>query len=466
MTRGHPLLFHFLAALWAKVWGPSNVALHAFALTVSTLALAATYLVGSRIGSPMVGTAAMLMLALDESFLAQSGILLPEVLLGLFILLTIHQYIRRNVVGYILFGTCALLTKESALVAIMAILAWHSVLLLPKAQRQHPGTWKWLGIVLVPVGAAGLFFVVQYIQLGWVFYPDHLGMMSFDPKDVHYKFKLAFNLLFEHQGMEWTTYAFGLAAPLLWRGWKPWTGMLVALLYVSAVKVLVGRWAMPPFPTLLVTLLCFAVIFRLQFMRLYAEDERKGAFASVGLILVLGFLLFSALNFFADRYLVPLLPVIAIGVCIVIHGTAERYTKWAFPVVMSVLLTLRFLVIGHDDRIGDTRLAYTDLIGVHQAMVAHLEQADLFDAPIQASFTEEVYLTDPDAGYLSGDVFHKVNVDDRTQDVYVLFTSVSTGEELDAGNAADYELVQRFTVDKAWGEIRKKSVVASPSIAE
>lgn len=464
LTRGHPLLFHFLATLWTKVWGPSNLAMHAFALVVSVLTLGSTYLVGLRIASPIVGAAAMLMLALDEAFLAQSGILLPEVLLGLFVLLTVHQFIQRNTFGYFLFATCALLTKESALVAIMALLVWQCSLLFFKAHRlAQTGAWKWIGITLVPVAIAGLFFVVQYVQLGWVFYPDHLGMMSFDPKDVHYKFKMAFNLLFEYQGMEWTTYAFGLAAPLLWRGWKPWLGVIVVLLYVSATKVLVGRWAMPPLPTLIVTLSCFAVIFRLQFMRLYELAPKKGAFASIGLILVLGFLLFSALNFFADRYLVPLLPIIAIGICTVIHETAFRFSKWAFPAVLLLLCTLRFLAIGQDDRIGDTRLAYTDLIAVHKAMIGHLEQAGLRDAPVQASFTEAVYLSDPDAAYLTGAPFSKVNADDPSLDAYALFTSVNTEEELQAGKAAGFQLLERFSVGKAWGEIHHRpSAVRGP----
>jgi hypothetical protein len=459
LTRGHPLLFHALASLWAMVAGTSNLSLHLFALLVSTLTLFATYRVGSRLASPLVGAASTVMLALDEAFLAQSGILLPEVLLGLFVLLAIHHAIARNIIGYLVFASCALLTKESALVMVMALLTWQVVLLIMGQGGRD--TARWMGITVVPLLLAGLFFVVQYVQLGWVFYPEHLGMMSFDPKDVHYKFKLAFNLLFDHQGMEWTTYAFGMVAPLLWRGWKRWMGVLVALLYVAAVKVLTGRWPMPPLPTIIVTLLCFGVIFGLQFIRLHELRPREGTFAAIGIVLVLGFLLFSALNFFADRYLVPLLPVIAIGMCIVIHATAVGYSTWAFPGTMLVLLTIRGLAIGGDDKVGDTRLAYIDLIHVHQQLIGHLEEDGAEDAPVRTSFTETVYLTDTAAGYLSGPAFTRVGVDDPGLDSYALLTCVNTDDERADVARAGYVLLTRYTSGRAWGEVHFRKALAT-----
>jgi hypothetical protein len=454
LTRGHPLLFHFLTTIWMKVWGTSNAVLHSFALSVSVLTLSAVHVVGNRIASPIVGAAATLMVAVNEAFLAQSGILLPEVLLALFILLAVWMFIERRTAGHIIFGTCALMTKESALVMILALLAWQVALLFSKEHRV-PGSsaWKWLAITCVPVLLASSFFVYQYKVLGWVFYPEHLGMMSFDPKAVHYQFKLAFAIVFDQQGMAPTTYAFGLMVPLLWRLWKPSIAFALVILYVAAVKVLDGRWAMPPLPTLVFTVFCFAAIFFIQFMKLYALDRRKGEFAGIGLIFLLGFLLFSALNFFADRYLICLLPFIAIGMAIMINGALSRFTPWAFPLLIITLCMVRVWHIGKDDLVGDTRLSYKDLINVHSEMIHHMEDKALHDAPILASFTEVVYMTDPDAGYLSGPIFRNIRTTEHAAGTYILYTSVSPRAEYEARERSEDVSVERFTSGKVWGEI-------------
>jgi len=454
LTRGHPLLFHFLTTSWMKIWGTSNTVLHSFALTVSVLTLIAVHVVGSRIASPLVGAGATLMVAVNEAFLAQSGILLPEVLLALFTLLAVWMFIERRTAGYMIFGTCALLTKESALVMVLALITWQVVLLFTKKHcALHNVPWRWMAVTCVPVFLASLFFAYQYKALGWFFYPEHLGMMSFDPKTVHYQFKLAFAILFDHQGMELTTYAFGLVVPLIWRAWRTLTGISLVILYVAAIKVLVGRWAMPPLPTLIFTLSCFILIFFLQFMKLHALDRKKGEFTGIGLIFLVGFLLFSALNFFADRYLISLLPFIAIGIAIMVHGAVSRFTPSAFPILIFTLCAIRLWHIGRDDLVGDTRLSYKNLIEVHAEMIRYLENKGLHNAPVLASFTEVVYLTDPDAGYLSGPVFRNLRTSNPEAGTYILYTSVSPGAEYEARERSEDVSVVRFTSGKVWGEI-------------
>ena len=43
LSRGHPLLFHALAATWMKIFGTSHVSLHSFALLISILFLIFIY---------------------------------------------------------------------------------------------------------------------------------------------------------------------------------------------------------------------------------------------------------------------------------------------------------------------------------------------------------------------------------------------------------------------------------------
>src|ERR1700733_5833249 len=49
LSRGHPLFFHALGALWIDVFGGSNKSMHSFALVISLLFLISIYEAGYRI---------------------------------------------------------------------------------------------------------------------------------------------------------------------------------------------------------------------------------------------------------------------------------------------------------------------------------------------------------------------------------------------------------------------------------
>src|SRR5580704_9697985 len=43
LSRGHPLFFHAIAALWMNIFGASHVSMHSFALLISLLLLVTLY---------------------------------------------------------------------------------------------------------------------------------------------------------------------------------------------------------------------------------------------------------------------------------------------------------------------------------------------------------------------------------------------------------------------------------------
>lgn len=461
LSRGHPLLFHVLASTWSLPWGESNTSLHAFALFVSVSLLALVYMVGSKFGSPQIGLAAILLLGCNEIFIAQSAILLPEVLLGLFMLLAVRTFVSKHIVGYIVTSTCALFVKESALVMILALLCWQAVsILADKSVDQLKHHLKWVVITLFPIVPAFLFLLYQRTEYGWFLYPTHLELVSLNIKDVHYLFKFGYRELFEQQGMEIATLAFGLIAPLAWKGWnKRYTGVLVVLLYVTAIKVLDGKWTLPPLQTLIVTLACFSMIMFLQFIPLWKKEGARGEFASISLILVLGFLLFSALNFFSDRYLVGLIPFIALSMSTVFYSAFAPRHWVVFPSAILVITTVLFWQIGKDDRVGDTRISYQNDISAHLEVVREIENLNLHEAIIYSSFVDIAYLTDLNAGYLQeGRVFRHVSnsLTDTTQ-----YAIVSRGDPSDIREhllSLGFVLRRRFQSGPAWCELYERQL--------
>lgn len=460
LSRGHPLLFHFMAALWASFFGASNTSLHAFSLVLATTLLCLVYWIGSKLGSPQIGLAALLLVGLNEVFLAQSSILLPEVALGLFLLLAVWSFISKNVVGYVVAATCALFVKESAIVLVLALFFWQTLSILINRPAGTPNSeWRWVAILSTPLAPAFLFLLYQRLRYGWFFYPLHMDLISWDIRDIHYLFKFGYRILFEQQGMEWATMAFGLLAPLLWKGWRNrYMGIIVAVLYVAAIKVLDGKWTLAPLPTLIVTMACFGAILILQFIPLCQKEGARGAFPAIALILVLGFLMFSALNFFSDRYLTGLIPIVAIGMSAVLYSSLASWHRALFPIVMIVIAGNLFWHIGRDGRVGDTRISYADDIRVHQQAIVACEEMNLQGTWIYGSFMDITYMTDTNAGYLTEGVpFEHVISSISPAVQYALMNQGTPREQQDDLISLGFVKVEEFRSGPAWCALYKRN---------
>ncbi len=453
LSRGHPLLFHFMAATWSSIFGASNVSLHAFSLLLSTILLFLVYRVGVKLGSHQIGIAAALLVGLNEIFLAQSGILLPEVALGLFLLLAVSAFISKNMLGYLIAATCALFVKESAIVLVLALACWQVISTF--ANKPFDGlrcTALWLTVILLPLLPAFIFLLYQRITYGWFFFPVHLGLISFDIRDIHYLFKFGYRELFEQQGMEWATLAFGLIAPLAWKGWKTaYMGLLVVIIYVAAIKVLDGKWELSPLPTLIVTMISFGAILLLQFFPLRRREGLRGEFVAITLILVLGFLLFSSLNFFSDRYLTGMIPFVALGMSAVLYSALSPWHRALFPALMIMIAGNLFWHIGKDGQVGDTRLSYANDIRVHQQMIAECESLKLYDARFYGSFMDITYMTDPDAGYLTGGTgFRNISNFMNSEIQYALISQDIPSEIQAQLSSLGFSLVKQYRSGPAW----------------
>lgn len=403
LSRGHPVLFHAMAAGWMTVLGTSRTSLHAFALTISLVVLVLTYSLAARTGDKLFAVSAVLLVMLNETFLAQSAILLPEMTMTLFLLAGIWAYLESRSLLYVIAMWSALMTKESALILVITLFLWQlHRLSLPQGGEARRKELRWTFIILVPLALSMVFFFVQWTQRGWFFYPEHLGMITWGYTDIVYKAKLIYQQVFEQQGSLIMTYAACIAAPLLWNFLPLWRRALAILLCVAAIKLLWGRWPAPFLPTLAAVLLCFAGLYPTLLRPLAERKGRTGELIGIIMLFTIGYWSFSALNFFSDRYLLCLVPFLAIGLCSAIALATEDRPKWIFAAVMLVVAVGRLLTIGTDAKIGDTRLNYADAIHVQTELVAYCESHALQREQFHGNFMDRHYMTDTTLGYLSG----------------------------------------------------------------
>jgi|688.fasta_scaffold75217_2 4-amino-4-deoxy-L-arabinose transferase-like glycosyltransferase len=403
LSRGHPVLFHAMAAAWMTMLGTSRTSLHAFALAISLIVLLLTYSLAARNSSKVLGISAVLLVLLNETFLAQSTILLPEMTMTLFLLVGLWAYLERRTMVFVIALWAALMTKESALILVIALFLWQLHRTgVPQTSEARRKELQWTFILLVPLGLSTVYFFVQWLQRGWFFYPEHLGMITWGSTDIVYKAKLIYQQVFEQQGSLIMTYAACIAAPLLWNFLPLWRRALAILLCVAAIKILWGRWPAPFLPALAAVLLCFAGLYPTLLRPLAERKGRTGELIGIIMLFTIGYWSFSALNFFSDRYLLCLVPFLAIGLCSAIALATEDRPKWIFAAVMLVVAVGRLLTIGTDPKIGDTRLNYADAIHVQTELVAYCESHALQREQFHGNFMDRHYMTDTTLGYLSG----------------------------------------------------------------
>ena len=123
LSRGHPLLYHFLAATWVKLLGESNLVLHAFAIALSILTLLAVFsLVESVLKNRWVAVSTVLLVMSQPMFITQSFMVYPEMLLTLTLILALIFYYHEKVRLFQLCLVGLFLTKESGLVYVLAFI--------------------------------------------------------------------------------------------------------------------------------------------------------------------------------------------------------------------------------------------------------------------------------------------------------------------------------------------------------
>jgi hypothetical protein len=167
-----------LSATWLKLFGYSVFNAHLFALSVSVIFLLVFYFFGKSFFGEKVALASLAILSVQAVFLAQSAMLLPDILLSLLSILVIWTYLEKRTVLFNLFAILLLLTKETGVVVLFTI----SIFDINEGYRNKL-TFKQLiihsiGLFTIPICVVVAFFLLQKHIFGWFLFPDHLSMMA------------------------------------------------------------------------------------------------------------------------------------------------------------------------------------------------------------------------------------------------------------------------------------------------
>lgn len=360
LSRGHPLLCAVFFAFGYKLFGPQVWGGHLTALLLSCALLYLLYRFTRDFFDHKTALLASALLAVQPVFLAQSSMVLPEVMLAFFCTASLYAYLRGRFIRLALFSTLAILTKETAIILPCCLgLPVLLTMLRNGIKKKHLAEFF---LVCTPLFAWGLFLLIQKIQNGWFFFPLHTGYISFSPADISARLGYYLSFLLKGQGR------------------YMWTALILAcfLLYLLKNKPKIFTW----------------VIIR-HFLT--AQECRP---VRIIMLYIAVSLLVSMLNFHLARYILLVMPVLCmlIAVQVTYLLTHFRNPAWKVLLLLVFLLSPLFYYSASIFNI-DADMGYMEMVSAQQKIISSLNEVAEENAIIAAEFPVVNGLIDKRNGY-------------------------------------------------------------------
>ncbi len=448
-SRGHPLLFHFLGSVWIKLFGPSFVSMHSFALAISVIFLVFTERFFTTVFNRNVSFWVILIFCVQEIFIAQSSIVLPEMLLATCTIAAIFYYQKQNWIAYIIAGTLTVLTKETGILIIICIAIFDFVLNLRDRKSILSILKKGILLCIPLLTLAGHMLYLKSV-FGWYLYPEHTGMVKSDFWSIASSLShVIYDQIFSQKRFLVTLpfvalYLYELIAK---RSFINIIGILLCL-------ILSGYFVVFHDGHFIVSLFYTYCLIHLGMSAVSRKDNR---FQIIGLLVLFIFIyaLFSAANFYTVRYLLSTL-IFTIAVPIYYLLSHHLTKKW----IGFYFIPLSFLYVflaSQPNKTNDINLSYLYYCPAQLEVVQYLEDNNLYESQINTLFLMSVALDDPYAGYRStGEKFKYISKENNEEEDYFVFYNVEPdGRREQLQNDPKAELLERIEKRHIWFEIWK-----------
>ena len=364
LSRGHPLLCAAIFGLGYKIFGSDVWAGHLTALLFSCGLLYLLYRFAKDFFGHKTATLACVLLAVQPVFIAQSSMVLPEIMLAFFCTAALYAYVSERFILLALFSTLAILVKETAVVlpCSIGLIEFFKVVRTGLIEKRFDkqNIIKFC-LICMPLAAWGIFLLVQKMQNGWFFFPLHTDYISFSFASILSRLGYYLSFMFKGQGR------------YVW-------SILIVLSFILFVWRNKG------------------IFFSRAFITRYAEDK-KWQLALVFIIYIVISLLVSVLNFHLARYILLALPVL----CILIAALAIYLISyldnsvWKALVLLSLLMPLLYYK-GTIFNV-DADMGYLEIVDAQKEITLYLNEIADKDSVIVSDFPVHNGLTEKRAGY-------------------------------------------------------------------
>jgi hypothetical protein len=463
-SRGHPLMFHFLSAVWIRCFGSSNIAIHSFPLLLSVIFLIALYECCRRLFGSKEAMLVLLLVATRVIFFVQSSFVYPEVMVAMLAFLSLYFYARDRLLLTSLMLFILFFTKEGALIFGVVIGADATVSLF-RGQDSMQRRLLRIAVVLTPTCLIGLFFVLQKAKFGWYMLPEHTGMITTSWKAYYLTFR---------QGLYWA-----------YRGDSAMCVLAVFIILLSIVPAVRLKNAcylfLCPAAALvyilaemspvnasggLLWMLLYLLFFTIPVWCVLELNKTMGAPARKFIILlaigVLAFLFYSSLTVIGYRYLLVNIILLLVFLAICISTFVAAGGKNLFYIAIAGIIGIGIYGFFSNERYEDTQLGAFQVMNVELGELSYLEKENAYDKEIAFGCTwEGLRFTDTLQGFLSSNrIFtHMKRFPVGPQAQYAVFSDCSDNQDdynLMRSNP-NFHLAYEIKDGKIWAAIYKRN---------
>lgn len=462
VARGHPLMFHFLAACWMKVFGTSNIVMHTFPLFISVVFLAFIYEAGLRLFDKQVATTALILVAFQRIFFMESAFLLLEIMLAFLAFASIYFYAKGKHFLTALSLTLLFYTKESGMV-VGLVLGGDALVQLFNKKETLKERWYRIIWLAVPVLCTALFFVLQKSVSGWYVLPMYSNLENSWGGFVN-KFRASLDILFIDHHRLYYFLLLGLLSVVVAAKLRKGTYLLLLL-----PILLLGLFNNHSYDILSWLLLpaCIIAIYYCPFKVLSFTPYNgylQKRIVALSLILVLAFCIFTAINLFVIvRYLtLALVPTLFVSAVLFV-SFANAISKHLFIPLLTLVLLVEIYSNLPAVYEREKYMNPFDGMYVQKQMVVYLEQHHLYDKKIAShSFLSRTHLEDKLSGFAgTRDTFKNVYWNYDWGPDIILVNNIEPDQNYEAVKSDTlFKLIYRVEKGTAWGEIygRKQTI--------
>jgi 4-amino-4-deoxy-L-arabinose transferase-like glycosyltransferase len=460
-SRGHPMMFHFLCAIWIKCFGVSNTAIHSFALFVSVIFVIVLFEGCMRLFDRKIAILVLLLVATRVIFFVQSSFVYPEEMVAMFAFLSLYFYSRDRLVLTSAMLFLLFFTKEGGMI-FGTVTGIDAFIFLFRKDESLKRRMQRLASVIIPTCLIALFFVIQHAKEGWYVLPEHTGLIKDNWNEYYVMFKSALYWAYRGDKAMYMLVFFIILLSMLpaikFKNAGYLFLILPAIAIYSQAEMFPTQANGSVFWTILYLLFFTVPVYALlKLNKTLTVPQRK--FIVLMSIGVLAFLYYSSLTLIAYRYLwvVIMFVLIFLAVCISMF-IATGGPKLYYVAVAGILL-IGFYGFYTNDRTEDTQLGAFRVMNVQLHGVAYLEKENAYDQQIAyESNWAKLHYTDTMEGYLSsGRVFTRIgHFPWGPSTPYALFDH--HGDEADYAlmlHNPDYHIVYKIADGDTWTVIFK-----------
>lgn len=405
-AKGHPLFFFFVSSLWMRIVGTSVFAVHVLPFLISLGTLVTTFIVVKKHANILAANLSVILLSVQSLFLAQATFLLPEMLVALLLLLSIHFFLSRRFWLFAIASSMMVLTKETSIVFAGGFIVYYFFNIWNSKSTATKLTWNCL-LLFIPILIYGGFLVLHKLEFGSYFFKEHVNFIDVSNQEFFRKLQSATGMIFTRYGRNIILIAFVFS---------------VVRLIIKKVKI------------------------------------KYGAFIGLLLLQTILFLLFSSLNFYTPRYMLGLL-VLFIVMASIVFSQSKFNIKIINWVLISTIIAFPLYFSLTKKSNCDHNLGYVEVVKTHQEMVQFCEEQNWQDKSISASFNMISCLRNPHLGYLSS-VKSFSNVKDlerfREAEIILLESTIIGNNDIRNTIRNENVLLKKVNLDHAWGQIYVK----------